>query len=262
MTFTNSEIFKGSHSAIYEALYKDKSHSKMALEIASLIPKPLAEKRILEIGCGTGNFTTEISQNYKKGVLAIDSSSDMLELAKRKHYASKIEFLHTDVLSLSISETFSLIGLLFHVVSYLITKKEIDALISIFKKNTRENDYVIFDFWNCKCVHANNPIETKTIIELDEKSTLIRTVVPELSKNPHIWPLQIRLETVDLNNVITNKIEERHSMRCFSTEFWVRSLQPEFTLLREWDIDSGKTYSGDKYGSLLVFERTSELGVK
>lgn len=256
MNFINPEIFNESHADIYEILYESKSHSKMALQICSLLPKSLAEKRILEIGCGTGSFTRELSRIFNKKIVAIDSSLDMLKVAKKKNYESHIEFIHNDVLNFSISETFSLIGLFFHVVSYLTTEEEIAALISLFKKNTSKNDYVVFDFWNCKCVHANKPIETKKMFKSNQELSLIRTVLPKMSEKPHIWPLDMEFETIDRQGVTTKITNERHTMRCFSTKFWIDRLSPEFTLLHEWDLESEKKYSGDKYGSVLIFERT------
>jgi SAM-dependent methyltransferase len=258
MTFSNSKIFNGRHSGLYDLLYKSKSHSKMAGEISTLMPRPLAEKRILEIGCGTGSFTTEISLQFRKSIIAVDSSFDMLKIASEKNYETDIEFIHTDVLHFSHAETFSLISLLFHVVSYLTTEEEVEALISVFKKNTSLNDYVVFDFWNCACVHVNNPVKTSTMVKIQENCTLIRSVAPEMSQIPHIWPLNIKLKTVDDSNATIEEINERHSMRCFSTEFWVNSLSPEFTLLCEWDLDTSREYTGDKYGSLLIFERTTD----
>jgi hypothetical protein len=182
----------------------------------------------------------------------------MLEIAKKKQYKSEIEFLHTDVLNLSIIETFSLIALLFHVTSYLTKESEIDALVSIFKKNTKIGDFLVFDFWNCKCVHVKEPAMSERTFELNDNTRLIRKVIPGAQGDPHIWPLQIKIETFNHGDFATSTTQETHYMRCFSTLFWQKRLEPDFRLLREWDIESGQAYNGEKYGSLLILERISE----
>jgi ubiquinone/menaquinone biosynthesis C-methylase UbiE len=60
MSFFDSEVFKDAHSSYYEVLYSKKDHSAMCAEIVRLLNAELSEKRILEIGCGTGSFTTEL----------------------------------------------------------------------------------------------------------------------------------------------------------------------------------------------------------
>lgn len=52
---------------------------------------------ILEIGCGTGNYTVLLSQRFRKArIQAIDISRKMIEVAQKKLPESRIEFLTGD----------------------------------------------------------------------------------------------------------------------------------------------------------------------
>lgn len=60
-------------------------------------------KDILEIGCGTGNFTRELAKTGAR-IVAVDLSEDLLSLAKKKVFAN-VEYKAEDAESLSFSES-------------------------------------------------------------------------------------------------------------------------------------------------------------
>ncbi|MCX5715070.1 MAG: malonyl-ACP O-methyltransferase BioC [Candidatus Omnitrophica bacterium] len=67
-------------------------------------------RRILEIGCGTGNFTRLLRNKYKNSdIHALDISEKMIEVAKEKLGDERIEFLVEDGESVVLSDKFDLI---------------------------------------------------------------------------------------------------------------------------------------------------------
>ncbi len=66
---------------------------------------------ILDIGCGTGNYTKLLKEKFPKAkIKAVDISAEMIALAKSKLGGKKIEFIVADAESLNLEEEFDLIS--------------------------------------------------------------------------------------------------------------------------------------------------------
>lgn len=66
--------------------------------------------KILEIGCGTGNYTLLLREKFSNAELkAIDISSKMIEVASRKIKNKRIEFILEDAESINLDENFDII---------------------------------------------------------------------------------------------------------------------------------------------------------
>lgn len=74
-------------------------------ELAFSLFKPEGEMKILDVGCGTGNFSIKLAEMGCK-VIGIDKSEKMLEEAKRKAEMKglNIEFLNMDVYDIELSD--------------------------------------------------------------------------------------------------------------------------------------------------------------
>lgn len=66
--------------------------------------------KILEIGCGTGNYTSLLRNKFPSAkIKALDISSRMLDIAKQKLNSSGIEFIAADAEQITFTEGFDLI---------------------------------------------------------------------------------------------------------------------------------------------------------
>ncbi len=80
-----------------------------AAELVRLLPNKGVEN-ILEIGCGTGNYTAVLRERFgSAGIKALDISKAMIEAAKGKPRQSDIEFIVADAESFCPDEKFDLI---------------------------------------------------------------------------------------------------------------------------------------------------------
>ena len=82
------------------------------LEIENLSSYLKSGKKCLEIGCGNGASSIEISKKVKVDLLATDFSEDMIVMAKKqstKGVKGKIKFQEQDVLSLKYNKVFDFI---------------------------------------------------------------------------------------------------------------------------------------------------------
>jgi len=73
----------------------DKNIINIILDCATI-----KDKKILEIGPGTGNLTSEILKRNPKKMILIEKDSKLLNLLKNK-YSNKIEYINDDVLNIN-----------------------------------------------------------------------------------------------------------------------------------------------------------------
>lgn len=66
---------------------------------------------ILELGCGTGNFTRLLRKKFKQARLkALDISPEMVAVCRKKFPDEKLEFIIADAEELELSESFDLVA--------------------------------------------------------------------------------------------------------------------------------------------------------
>lgn len=121
-------------------LYNDK-HGFVAEYGKALVEKVPNNKNqtILDLGCGTGSLTYELSKKCKK-VIGIDSSSDMLEKAKSLY--SEIEFYKIDALDIAFEDSFDIVfsNAVFHWI------KNQKVLLTKIYTSLRSNGKLICEF--------------------------------------------------------------------------------------------------------------------
>jgi len=85
----------------YENIY-EKPERQDDLELLKRLVKDfLQDKFVLEIACGTG-YWTKIISNAAHSIVAMDSSKEVLDIARSKSYQkSNVDFINDDALSLS-----------------------------------------------------------------------------------------------------------------------------------------------------------------
>lgn len=112
-------------------------------ELLKRIKKRSADK-ILEIGCGTGNYTLLLSDKFTDArIKAIDISAKMLEVADRKINDKRITFIVSDAQTLSLKEKFDLItsnGCF----QWL---EDLDAALIRYKKALKKDGVILFSMF-------------------------------------------------------------------------------------------------------------------
>lgn len=107
----NKKVIKNNFSKC--APYYDKYSSIQNLCAARLITKIKANglRRILEPGCGTGNYTRLLRERFPEArIRAIDISSAMTRIAEEKIHKNNIEFITADAETMPLKEKFDLIS--------------------------------------------------------------------------------------------------------------------------------------------------------
>jgi demethylmenaquinone methyltransferase/2-methoxy-6-polyprenyl-1,4-benzoquinol methylase len=102
------ETYYSRRASEYEKIYEKPERQDDLKLLKRLVKDFLQNKSVLEIACGTG-YWTKIISNAAHSIVAIDSSKEVLDIAKLKSYQiSNVKFFNDDALSLSkIENTFS-----------------------------------------------------------------------------------------------------------------------------------------------------------
>ncbi len=89
-------------------------HSRIQNLCASMLIKEVNANgfsSILDIGCGTGNYTRLLKSRFPQAkIKAVDISAEMIKVAKEKLGSEDVEFIVADAESLSLEEEFDLIS--------------------------------------------------------------------------------------------------------------------------------------------------------
>jgi len=150
---------------VYEAMYKSFINYKEEYELyESLIEPNIAEKTILEIGCGTGNLANHfLNAGFK--YTGMDISTKMLSIAKLK--VPNCNFIQGDMRDFSLEEPVNSCIITARTISYLITNKEIGNTFQSIHKNLTKDGILCFDFIDAnkfvtQLLHNNKPIHKAT----------------------------------------------------------------------------------------------------
>lgn len=155
--------FNKDYSNLYDLFYKKKNYLKEILLIKKLIKKK--NLSILELGCGTGNYTRKLVPLAKK-IVAVDKSEFMIELAKTKNI-KKTLFLTNQIKSLKLNQKFDLIVSLFHILSYQKNNLEIKKFFEL-SQYLKKGGFFIFDYWNEEAVNFLKPKKTNLLVKKND----------------------------------------------------------------------------------------------
>src|SRR3954452_22813444 len=84
------------------ATYDDLDPDRRDLDVYLSIVRELGARSVLDIGCGTGTFACLLAEQGVE-VVGVDPAAAMLEVARRKHAAERVRWVHgtvTDVAAL------------------------------------------------------------------------------------------------------------------------------------------------------------------
>jgi SAM-dependent methyltransferase len=105
--------------------------------------------KVLELACGTGRLTLPPARDGHP-VTAIDSSSAMLKLARKKSRSERLDitFLHADMRSLKVSARFSLVVVGSNSLAHLTTSEDIRACFRCVRRHLGPDGVFAFDIIN------------------------------------------------------------------------------------------------------------------
>ena len=144
-----TEIFSNS-ALFYDAIYKDKEYHKEAAYVVESIRKlDSTAKRMLELGCGTGNYSF-IFRDHGFDVLGIDASEEMISLANLKKSSlgnQNIDFELCNSENFQTNLEWDLAISLFFMLGYQVSDASLLETFMTVRSSLRTGGIFAFDFW-------------------------------------------------------------------------------------------------------------------
>ncbi len=131
-------------STVYDYLLKHVDYEYWYKYIRTLMCKYTeSQKRILEIGCGTGKFGAKFSRDNSL-IYGMDKSMDMLQIAKVRAQ-KKYRIFCGDMTDFYLSKKFDFIFCVHDTMNYLLTYKDIQNTLKCVKNIMHDKSIFLFD---------------------------------------------------------------------------------------------------------------------
>ena len=135
-------------SHFYDVLSYDQPYDKWDSIVETYLPENT--KRLLDIGCGTGQLTAKFTKYGD--VVGVDLSEEMLEIAKKRN--PNIEWYHQDMRELNLSGQFDVITIFCDSLNYVTDLEEILQVFYYVEQYLTKDGVFIFD------VHSTRKMNT------------------------------------------------------------------------------------------------------
>jgi SAM-dependent methyltransferase len=257
MQASNTSFNQG-YAYFYDMFYEKKNY-KHELDCIKKVLKTrkieLHGKRILEIGCGTGNFSVDIQPN--NSLTAIDPSSEMIKIAKNKYSYMESSFQQLTIAEFDLlangTKQFDVIILLFHVFSYL-NMADIEDLKELVEKYLDDKGILVLDYWDLLGINRTPPtIRTKKII--GKESVLVRTATPLTIKKFDGYTefgIEIVISEKKSDESVGVWASEIHNLRAYDSQF-IDKILNNLNCVENIDLLTGENYQGENYGNCKFF---------
>jgi SAM-dependent methyltransferase len=249
----------GHYSRYYDLLYSDKDYVGETVYIHSLISAHslIPAASLLELGCGTGIHALMLNATSGLNVLGVDLSETMLESARARAATKgvtedRVSFHKGDVCSFRIDSKFDVVASLFHVVSYQITERRLNAQFETAATHLNKDGLFIFDFWYGPAVLSQRPsVRTKRLS--DEYIAITRLAEPVIRDTENVVEVNYDLFVLDRATGLATELRETHEMRyLFLPEIDLLLGAHGFVRERAEEWMTGKPPSLDSWGVCIV----------
>jgi len=215
-----NQVFGSVYSENYDLLYEDKDYEAECDLIEEIFRRHAAGQvnTILDLGCGTGNYTMPLAHRGYK-VTGVDRSSQMVRHAKIKLQSQtsppkvQPQFLEGDVRSLKLDRQFDIVLMMFAVLGYQVTNEDVLATLCTVRRHLRPGGLFVCDVWYGPAVLSIRPGDRIKIIPTPG-GKVIRAATGILDVYRHTADVCYQTWSIKEQQVVS-ETEETHRMRYF-----------------------------------------------
>lgn len=215
-------------SLIYDQLMTDAPYSEWLQFLERHVAEyNLMNKKILDLGCGTGRLTSMVAQNGYS-VIGVDSSSEMLAIARERLQSQNmttLPLLQQDIRELDLNESFGVIYSFCDTINYLLEDDDVQITFAHVARHLEKGGLFLFDVHSPFKItdhFASGPI-------VDEDESIAYIWVPDVD------PLTLRVDHhlhffVQQENGLYRRYSEIHQQRGYTLkqlEGWLRAVHLE-----------------------------------
>ncbi|HET7898747.1 MAG TPA: class I SAM-dependent methyltransferase [Flavisolibacter sp.] len=238
----------------YDLFYQDKDYFAEAVFVDALIKRyNPASRDLLELGCGTGNYSRCFS-DFGYLVTGLDLSVEMIRRAQAKRLRSFTGIV-ADITSFDLSSTFDSAVALFHVVSYLTETEKLLSCLQTVERHLRPGGVFIFDVWFTPAVCFLQP-EDRVKEVADQTFTATRKAHSVVDDEKNTVTVNYHFDVAEKATGIIHTANEQHIMRHFSTpEISLMAHLTGFTLIEAKELRSGNPPSKNTWSVCYVLQK-------
>lgn len=199
---------------VYDSLiYGDIDYNKWAKKIVGICENTGVDfNEYLDIACGTGNLTIEVSKYFKQ-TWGLDMSSDMLMEAENKFRENNIKakFICQDMTQINLNKKFNLITSALDSANYIVNKDELALFFEGAYNHLSEGGIFVFDinsYYKLSEILGNN------LFTFDNEEVV------------YIWENSFEEDLVDMyltffiqDGDVYKRFDEYHTERAYKEEF-------------------------------------------
>ena len=143
----------GDFAAVYDLLTFNVPYDEIAKYYAEVLSKMTNGKRVLDMGCGTGNLTVRLA-NADFDIIGQDASSEMLSIAANK--TDKVRWICQDMTSTRLGERVDAVISTLDSINHLESRADIPKCFQSVAKNLKHGGAFVFD--------VNTPFKHREIL--------------------------------------------------------------------------------------------------
>jgi SAM-dependent methyltransferase len=223
-----STVFGTDYAEAYDAIYRAKDYDgEVDLIERILLRHGLAgPRRLLDLGCGTGNHALRLASRGHS-VVGIDRSPAMLARASAKASAAPtalpIEFQQDDIRAIDLGRRFDAVLMMFTVLGYQLNDDDLNGALAVARRHLDVGGLFVFDVWNGLAVLADRPRE-RSISVNEGTSRITRNTRPILDLDRNICRVCFDLKRIDADGRV-EEWQEEHVMRYYFPDELERALR-------------------------------------
>jgi SAM-dependent methyltransferase len=213
-----SEVFGSVYADAYDVVYLDKDYAAECAMINRAIQEygDGAVRRILDLGCGTGNHAIPLAkQGYE--VAGVERSTNMLAHARSKAAKSVLKtplvFHQGDIRSVELGQQFDAALMMFAVLGYQQENADVLAALRTARRHLRPAGLFIFDVWYGPAVLRERPSQRVKVTPTPE-GKLLRAASGEVDSRRHVCTVNYLVWQVTQGRDVA-ETQESHTMRYF-----------------------------------------------
>ncbi len=212
--------FGSDYAGVYDAIYRSKDYeAEVDLIERILLRQGLnGPRRLLDLGCGTGNHALPLAQRGHT-VVGVDRSPSMIAQAKTKRLAAptlSAAFHEGDIHKLDLGRRFDAVLMMFTVLGYQLEDPDLTAALATVRRHLEPGGLFIFDVWNGPAVLADRPGERQVSVVV-RSARINRRSHAVLDIPRHLCRVRFNLERIEAGGP-TEHWREEHVVRYYFPE--------------------------------------------
>ena len=247
-----TESIFDAYSRYYDILYADKDYAAESKYVDGLLRRHgVTGSEVLEFGSGTGGHGRVLSElGYR--VFGIERSAEMVAVSEQ---SAGFQCQVGDISAVRLGRYFDAVISLFHVVSYQISNKSVQAVFERAADHLLTGGVFVFDVWYSPAVCGQRPSVRVKQLE-SNRVNITRIAEPTIYPNENRVDVRYRIFAEELASGRVESLIETHPMRHFSLpELDLFAQMTGFVRVGVEEFLTGREPSDHTWGVCCIFQR-------